>query len=366
MNQRSTGPVLIGHRGAPGYRPEHTEASYRLAFEQGVDAVEPDIVVSCDGVLVIRHENEISATTDVADHPEFADRRTTKTVDGVKLTGWFTEDFTWAELSTLRCRERVPSLRPKNTRFDGSERMLRLEDLLALVDEANAANQANAANEANGTSGTSEANGTNGTSEANRSRGKEIALVIELKHAHFLREQGHDLVPLLLEVLETCHWSDRAEQLTIECFELAPLERLSEAGLPASYIFLLESEGSPADEVAELGPQAHTFEWYRSDAGLDSLVGRVDGVSVAKRDLVGRDRIGAYDAPADLVRRAHERGLLVFTWTLRPENHYLFPEFRRGSRPEAWGDWESEWRLILSTGVDGVFLDQPDLLARVM
>jgi glycerophosphoryl diester phosphodiesterase len=131
-------PLLIGHRGAPGYRPEHTASSYRLAFAMGVDAVEPDVVATADGVLVLRHENEISGTTDVADRPEFADRRTTKRVDGARLTGWFTEDFTWAELTTLRCRERIPALRPGSAEHNDTEPILRLSDLLDLVEEASA------------------------------------------------------------------------------------------------------------------------------------------------------------------------------------------------------------------------------------
>ena len=126
-------PLVIGHRGAPGYRPEHSRSSYDLALEMGVDAVEPDIVVSKDGVLVVRHENEISATTDVADRPEFADRRTTKTVDGAAMTGWFTEDFTWDELATLRCRERLPKIRPASASFDDQQPVLRLTDVLDIV-----------------------------------------------------------------------------------------------------------------------------------------------------------------------------------------------------------------------------------------
>ena len=131
-----TRPLVIGHRGAPGYRPEHSRSSYDLALAMGVDAVEPDIVVSKDGVLVVRHENEISGTTDVADRPEFADRRTTKTVDGAELTGWFTEDFTWDELATLRCRERLPQLRPASASFDDEQPVLRLRDVLDLVRDA--------------------------------------------------------------------------------------------------------------------------------------------------------------------------------------------------------------------------------------
>lgn len=329
-------PLLIGHRGASGYRPEHTASAYLLAFEQGVDAVEPDLVVSSDGVVVIRHENEISGTTDVANHPEFADRRTTKVVDGVTLDGWFTEDFTWAELATLRCRERVPELRAGNAAFDGTERMLRLHDLLQLVDEWNAAHD------------------------------KPVGLVIELKHVDFLLRQGHDLVALMLTELAERGWDQGPELLTIECFEIDPLDRLREMGTPARLIFLMESAGSPPDQISKFGAEAHEYAWYRSDAGLDALVGRVHGISLSKRDLLvvneRRHAIGVQD----IVARAHARGLLVFTWTLRPENGFLVPGFRSGAHRAEWGEWRDEWRLILSTGLDGVFLDHPDLLNEVL
>ncbi len=330
-----TAPLLIGHRGAPGYRPEHTASSYVLACEQGVDAVEPDLVVSSDGVIVIRHENEISGTTDVADHPEYADRRTTKVVDGVTLTGWFTEDFTWAELRTLRCRERIPELRGANTVHDGSERMLRLSDLFQLIDAWNSEHP------------------------------KPVGLVIELKHVAFLRRQGHDLVGLLLEALASSGWDRRPELLTIECFEIDPLDRLLDSGVRARIVFLMEHAGSPPDQVSSRGSGAREYAWYRTDEGLDSLMGRVHGISLSKRDLLRVDRRGEAVGISDVVARAHSRGLLVFTWTLRPENGFLVPGFRRGSERSEWGDWRAEWRLILSTGLDGVFLDHPDLLAEV-
>lgn len=329
-------PMLIGHRGAPGYRPEHTASSYRLAFAQGVDAVEPDLVASSDGVLVIRHENEISGTTDVAERPEFASRRTKKIVDGEQLTGWFAEDFTWDELRTLRCRERVAQLRPQNVRYDYAEPMLRFEDLLALIDEGSA------------------------------EHGRSIGVVIELKHVHFLREQGHDLVALTLEALERAGWADRRDRVTFECFELGALDRVREADAGARLVFLLESTGAPADEVATSGADATSYEWYRSDAGLDSLVGRVDGISLAKRDLLRVNALGKAVGVTDIVARAHARGLVVFTWTMRPENGFLTPGFRAGTKRAEWGDWRDEWRLILSTGLDGVFLDHPDLLAEVL
>lgn len=328
--------MLIGHRGAPGYRPEHTASSYRLAFEQGVDAVEPDLVVSSDGELVIRHENEISTTTDVSERPTFADRRTTKIVDGVELTGWFVEDFTWAELSTLRCRERLPELRGSNTAYDGMEPMLRLRDLIKLVDEASATQR------------------------------RDIGLVIELKHVYFLQQQGHDLIALLLGELETTGWDRRAGRLTVECFELGALDRLREAGLWAQLIFLMEHRGAPADEEALHGSAAREYAWYRGDAGLDSLMGRVHGISLSKRDLLRVDTLGKAVGVHDIVQRAHARGLLVYTWTMRPENRHLALGFRSSRRAADWGRWRDEWRLILSTGLDGVFLDHPDLLAEVL
>lgn len=328
--------MLIGHRGAPGYRPEHTASSYLLAFSQGVDAVEPDLVVSSDGVIVIRHENEISGTTDVADRPEFAERRTTKTVDGVKLNGWFTEDFTWDELASLYCRERVPELRGENAKHNGTERMLRLVDLIALVDDWNAAHE------------------------------KPVGLVIELKHVNFLRGQGHDLVGLMLVDLRATGWDEKPELLTIECFEIDPLDRLRELGVFATLIFLMESKGSPPDQLAMYGAQAREYAWYRSDAGLDSLMGRVHGISLSKRDLLQVNKLGKAVGIRDIVQRAHDRGLLVFTWTLRPENGFLVPGFRAGLQRADWGEWRDEWRLILSTGLDGVFLDHPDLLHEVL
>ncbi len=328
---RSGRPLIIGHRGASGYRPEHTASAYRLAFALGVDAVEPDIVATRDGVLVVRHENEISSTTDIAEHPEFSARRTTKTIDGQRLTGWFTEDFTWAELQTLRSRERVPRLRPENTHHDGTEPMLRLLDVLSLIDEAE------------------------------RAGGGRVDAVIEVKHAQYFLDAGFDLGALLLTALAEAGWADRGERIVIESFELGVLDRLREAGAPGRLVFLTETAGAPADDVARFGGDATPWSWYRTDAGLDSLVGRVHGVSVAKADLLEIDSRGRALGPNDLVQRAHARGLEVFTWTLRPENFYLNPAHQlRGGKP-VHGDWRAEWRMIASSGVDGVFVDHPDL-----
>ncbi|WP_336658795.1 glycerophosphodiester phosphodiesterase family protein [Leucobacter sp. USHLN153] len=323
-------PLVIGHRGAPGYRPEHTASAYRLACAAGVDLVEPDIVATRDGVLVVRHENEISGTTDVADRPEFEHLRATKWVDGVQVSGWFTEDFTWEEIATLRCRERLPALRPENVAFDGREGILRLRDVCAIVDEQSA------------------------------ELGRDIGLVVEIKHARYFADRGFDLAALAMQELAEAGWADRPERLVIESFELGALHRLREAGVRAELVFLAEHLGAPADEPLS-GAAARDYAWYRSDAGLELLAGRVGGISVSKIDLLRCDAKGRAVGPTDLVARAHARGLRAFTWTLRPENRFLSARFRSDRDPAAWGDWEAEFAMILASGVDGVFVDHPEL-----
>ncbi|MGX1694018.1 glycerophosphodiester phosphodiesterase family protein [Microbacterium keratanolyticum] len=321
MPRRS--PLVIGHRGAPGYRPEHSRSSYELALAMGVDAVEPDVVATRDGVLVVRHENEISGTTDIADHPEYADRRTTKKIDGVSLTGWFTEDFTWDELSVLLCRERLPEIRPASASFDDTQPLLRLTDLLDLVREGSLAH------------------------------GREIGVVLEIKHATYFASIGLDLAPLIERDLRAAGWADGEHPLMIEAFESTVLADLRARSIPASYIYLIESTGKPFDQVAQHGRAALTYAATVSPRGLDALVGVVDGISVSKRMLLKRGRT--------LVDDAHARGLRVFTWTARPENAFLAGDYRALGGKGAFGDYESEWEAIARTGIDGVFVDHPDL-----
>lgn len=309
-------PLLIGHRGAPGYLPEHTRASYELAMRLGVDAVEPDVVFTADRVAVVRHENEIGSTTDVADHPEFASRRTTKLVDGSELTGWFTEDFTWEELATLRCRERLPGLRPRSAESDGTQPILRLRDLLDLV-------------------------GAHGA-----------GVVLEVKHATYFGSIGYDVAGLLAAELRDAGWDAGERPLIIESFEQGVLRELRARGIRARYVYLLEADGTAADLRHAHGDAAPAYaDQLRSD-GLDRLAGEVDGISLDKRIVL--------DTPA-VVAEAHQRGLTVFVWTCRPENVFLDEPFRRGSSDAAFGDWQAEWRRIADTGVDGVFVDHPDL-----
>lgn len=325
-------PFVIGHRGAPGYRPEHIRASYELAIALGADAVEPDLVSTRDGVLVVRHENEISGTTDVAQHPEFADRRATKSIDGVSQTGWFTEDFTWHELATLRAIERLPRVRPHNATFDGTQPMLRLSDLLEIVDDA---------------------------SERLR---RPVRIVSEIKHATYFASIGMPLDELVADQLKP--WGSR-ERLTVECFEQTVLAQVAQRGVDADYVYLIESSGAAADLVARDGSAATPYAEQLTDAGLARLARDVDGISVDTSLLLTAGAARGEVGTTDLVARAHEHGLSVFTWTLRPENGFLAPGHRIGSAtgPGAadWGDWRREFELILSTGVDGVFADHPDL-----
>ncbi|MDP9027823.1 MAG: glycerophosphodiester phosphodiesterase [Actinomycetota bacterium] len=329
-------PLVIGHRGAPGYRPEHTRSSYELAFALGADAVEPDLVATKDGVLVVRHENEISGTTDVAKHPEFASRRTTKQIDGESLSGWFTEDFTWAELATLRAVERLPELRQHSSTFDGTEPILRLSELLEMVDSA-----------------------------AERA-GRPLRLVAEVKHPTYFASIGLPLDELVASSLGP--WGDRS-RLTVECFEQTVLDQVRSRGVDAELVYLLEATGSAADLVARDGSSAATYAEQLTDAGLARLAREVDGISVDKTLLLETSGLGPVGT-TDLVARAHESGLSVFTWTLRPENRFLAPGHRVGSAPGDggdgghagdWGDWRREFELILSTDVDGIFVDHPDL-----
>jgi glycerophosphoryl diester phosphodiesterase len=331
--------VVIGHRGASGYRPEHTRSAYELAFDQGADAVEPDLVATRDRVLVIRHENEISGTTDVKAHPEFTDRRTPKVLDGVSLSGWFTEDFTWAELATLRATERLPKLRPGNTQFAG-EGILRLVDLLVLLDAA-----------------------------PTSALGKRIGMVAEIKHASYFASIGLPLDELFAAELAAAGWSED-DRLTVECFEETVLGQIRDRGVVARYVFLVEPEGCPADQVATRGADARTYASYLTEDGMAALALSVDGISFDKHILQAADVSSSTGAgstglgsPAgiELVERAHAAGLTVFCWTLRAENKFLVKSLRHGSSARQFGDWMTEFLELMEMGVDGVFTDQPDL-----
>jgi glycerophosphoryl diester phosphodiesterase len=310
-------PLVIAHRGASGERPEHTLAAYELAIEQGADFIEPDLVVTNDGVLVARHENEISGTTDVADRAEFADRKAVKIIDGQEVTGWFVEDFTLAELKTLRARERLPELRPANTRYDGLSDVPTLAEVIALV------------------------------RAKERETGRRIGLYPELKHPSFLQGEGHDVAALLVEQLHAAGYRAAEEPVFIQCFEAAPLVRL--AGLTELRLIQLASrEGGPADKPGL------TYAAMLTPDMLPQIAGYADGLGAEIGLLLNPD-----GSPTGLVDAAHDSGLLVHAWTLRRENAFLPPALRRGEDPAAAGDFAALWRLLADTGVDAVFTDNP-------
>jgi glycerophosphoryl diester phosphodiesterase len=321
-------PWVIGHRGASGYRPEHTRAAFELAFALGADAVEPDIVATRDGILVVRHENEISGTTDVASRSEFAGRRTTKEIDGTAVTGWFTEDFDWAELSTLRARERLPRIRQRSASFDGRFGIVRLSDLLHVIDRA---------------------------IDVHR---RPLSMVAEIKHATYFESIGLPLDELF--AAEVAGWAT-ADNLVVESFEQSVLGKVRGRGIPGPIVYLLERAGAAADLVASDGRRARTYAQQLTPAGLAALATEVDGISVDKALLIDK-----WGDTSDLVNRAHSAGLTVFTWTLRAENRFLVEANRTADALSDFGNWFDEFRTLIDLGLDGVFADQPDLVVDVL
>jgi glycerophosphoryl diester phosphodiesterase len=314
-------PLVIAHRGASGDAPEHTEAAYELGVLQGADVLEPDLVMSRDGVLVARHETEIGGTTDVERRPQFADRRAEKTLDGRPTTGWWAEDFTWAELSQLRAVERIPKLRPASARFDGMFPLVSFRRFLARVAADNRLRQAEG-----------------------RPR---LGIAPEIKSASALRAIGLDPVPPLLLLLEDASYATRDAPVWIQSFEVGVLRRLRER-TAIRLLQLMESEGRPPDA----GEGDPSYAELRSPRGLAAVAEWADAIGVPKAWILA-------DGGAALVENAHAAGLEVHVWTLRAENHFLEPRFRRGDDEAAHGDLAGEVRAVLDRCVDAIFSDQP-------
>jgi glycerophosphoryl diester phosphodiesterase len=321
-------PLVIGHRGASGYRPEHTLASYRLAIGMGADYIEPDLVSTRDHVLVDRHENEISTTTDVADHPEFADRKTTRTIDGVSLTGWFTEDFTLAELRTLRAKERIPELRPDNTVFNGLYQVPTFQEVIDLAKRAG------------------------------------VGIYPETKHPTYFDSIGLSLEEPLLAALRANGYQGPRAKVFIQSFETGNLKELSRrTQLPL--VQLLSDVGAPYDLVAAGDPR--TYADLSTPEGLAEIATYADGIGPSKNQIVPRDADQNLLEPTSLVDDAHRAGLLAHPYTFRNENNFLPADFREGNPASppaeylrATGDAPAEYRLFFRLGVDGLFSDNPD------
>jgi glycerophosphoryl diester phosphodiesterase len=320
-------PVVIAHRGAPGHLPEHTLESYRLAIAMGADYVEPDLVSTRDGVLVARHENEIGGTTDVADHPEFAGRRTRKWVDGTLVNGWFTEDFTLAELKTLRAKERLPQVRPANTAYDGRFEVPTFDEVLDLV-----------------------------RSETRR-LGRAIGVYPETKHPTYFASIGLTLEPPLLDALARHDLDRPGSKVFLQSFEVSNLRWLrTMTSLPL--VQLVDASGTPFDRV--LADDPRSYRELVSPTGLFEVSAYADAVGVHKDLVLPRDDAGRATYPSRLVEQAHDAGLLVHVWTLRNEKQYMATNFRTAPHPAAPGDPYAEVHAFLEAGVDGLFTDHTD------
>jgi len=294
---------VIAHRGCSGERPEHTLAAYARAIDQGADVIEPDLVPTRDGILVARHENEIGGTTDVAGRADFAARRTTKTIDGQAVTGWFVEDFTLAELKTLRARERLPELRPANTAFDGRFEIPTLAEIIALA----------------------------------KARG--VGIYPETKHPTYFAGIGLGTDAPLVAELHAAGWSGPDDPVFIQSFEVDNLKRI--AGLTRlRLIQLMDGHGGPADGAVP------SYAMMATPDGLRAVAAYAYGIGPNKAQL----------GQGELVRDAHAAGLRVHPWTFRAENPFLAAPFQRDG---AQGDLAGEIAAALRLGIDGFFTDHP-------
>lgn len=311
--------LVIAHRGSSAERPEHTLAAYSRAIDQGADYIEPDLVATKDLVLVARHENELSGTTDVAAREEFADRRRDKTIDGRRVAGWFAEDFTLAELRTLRARERIPTLRPANARYDGLYQVPTLAEIVQLVRAREA------------------------------ETGKRIGLYPELKHPEFLLQNaGIDLVDLLLREFRTLRITP-ADPVFIQSFEVAPLQRLRARAPGFRQVLLVEPFGGPADEPGM------RYADMVTPTGLAEVAKYADVVGAHIAMILNPD-----GTPTTLVADARAAGLAVHAWTIRPENEFLPVSLRTGDAPKGKGCGDVKLAAMLKgAGVAGVFSDGP-------
>jgi len=333
-------PFVIAHRGASGYVPEHTLAGYFIAIQQGADYVEPDLVISRDGALLARHENEIGGTTDVASHPEFAARKVTKKIDGESVTGWFTEDFTLAELKTLRARERLPELRKANARYDGEFSIPTFDEVLDLVSAADAQRAAIAR-------------------AAGLPPPPRIGVYPETKHPSYFASLGLHFDQQMLEALNRHGYSKRNDPICLQSFEVANLKALRRrTELPL--VQLVAPTGQPFDFT--LAGDKRTYLDLMTDAGLAEIATYADAIGPHKWMVVQFGPEGRKDT--GLARRARAAGLGIHVWTLRAENEFLPPELRSSGDAAAHGDLNAEIRALLDAGITGFFSDQPDLAVR--
>lgn len=315
----SKAPIVIGHRGACGYRPEHTLASYELAIEMGADFIEPDLVSTKDGVLVARHENEISGTTDVAE--KFPARKTTKTIDGQKVEGWFTEDFTLAELKTLRAKERLEF---RDHSHDGKYDVPTFQEVIDLAKKQSLA------------------------------KGRTIGIYPETKHPTYFRSIGLGLEAPLVKALKAAGWDKADSPVFIQSFEIQNLKDMR-AMIDVPLVFLYDEPGMrPYDFV--VANDKRTYADLTKPEELKAIAAFAKGIGPWKRLIVGENPDKTLKAAGSLIEDAHKAGLVVHPYTFRNEPRYLAPEYK--------GDPEAEYMQFFTLGVDGVFSDFSDTAVK--
>jgi glycerophosphoryl diester phosphodiesterase len=332
-------PSVTGHRGASAVRPEHTLASYQKAIDDGADIIEPDLVSTKDGVLVTRHENEIGGTTNVADVAAFASRKTTKTIDGVPVTGWFTEDFTLAELKTLRARERIPANRPANTAYNDQFDIPTLQEVVDLV------------------------------RKESKAKNRTIGIYPETKHPTYFKSIGLPMEKRLVDLLVASGYRGKDAAVYLQSFEVANLKELR--ALTTMRITQLidnplnppASNGAPQNAPYDFvaAKNGRTYADMVTPAGLKEIAAYADVVSPYKTVIIPRTAANELGAPTSFVADAHAAGLKVHTWTFRPENPFLPTSMRAPvvTSPSQRGDGIAEITAYLKAGIDGFFTDDP-------
>jgi glycerophosphoryl diester phosphodiesterase len=321
-------PLIIAHRGASGYRPEHTLAAYELAIDLGADYVEPDLVPTKDGALVARHENDISGTTDVSNHPEFADRKKTKSIDGESKTGWFTEDFTLTELKSLHARERMPKVRQHDTIYNDRYEIPTFQQIIDLV------------------------------KKKSEEQHRTIGIYPEAKHPTYFAGIGLSTEKPLLETLNKNGYVDEKSPVFIQCFEPSTLKRFHEQ-TKIRLIQLVDEEGQPYDFTVKKDART-CLDMVKPD-GLAEIAKYAQGIGPNKNLILPRDAKGNMLKPTALVADAHKVGLLVHPWTFRNENAFLPADLRSaGGSDSDYGNIFAEYKIFYDLGVDGVFSENPD------
>jgi glycerophosphoryl diester phosphodiesterase len=312
-------PLIIAHRGASGYRPEHTLAAYELAIDMGADYIEPDLVITKDGVLIARHENEISETTDIVNYQEFANRQTTKVIDGESKSGWFCEDLTLAEIKQLRAKERIPNIRPGNAVFDGLYEIPTFQEIIDLA----------------------------------KRKSLEVKCTIgiypETKHPSYFNSIGLGLEEPLIAALHKNGYEDKNSPIFIQSFEVGNLMYMStKTDLPL--VQLINDKGKPYDFV--LGGDRRTFDDLITTTGLIGIAEYAMAIGINKSLLIPRDMNNQLLSPMSVVSNAHAEDLLVHVWTFRDENIFLPADLQDNPL--------KEYELFLELGIDGLFTDNPD------